>query len=348
MMGTVPLRKQELPISLNESEFIRAAVSDGMRVDGRGPYELRHITMQCGRTSTTGGHVELCLGDTRVLAVVSCEAIEPFPDRPTEGFFVFQVEFSPMASPLFEPGRPNDKLTADITRVIERGLKEGRAVDTESLCIVGGKRVWSLRVDCHVLSHAGNLVDACALATIGALLSYRRPDVTVDGEGEITIHPIDEREPVPLSIHHIPIAVSFADFGTSADDTGGIDSGGGGAAAEQQRLICDPSLKEELVMNGRITFTLNPHQELCVVQKSGGAPMMQQQILRCAHLASLKVEEMHTILQAALKAAEALRNSDQKRRRPGIGPPRAATNDDPNAIRAPRPSEGFSVGGGGS
>ena len=66
----------------------------------------------------------------------------------------------------------------------------------ESLCIASGKLVWSLRVDCHVLDHGGNIVDACALAAIAALLSYRRPDVTISGDGGIEIHPLEEREPV--------------------------------------------------------------------------------------------------------------------------------------------------------
>jgi hypothetical protein len=41
--------------------------------------------------------------------------------------------------------------------------------------------VWHLRVDVHVLDHAGNLVDACGLASLAALMAFRRPDVTVGG-----------------------------------------------------------------------------------------------------------------------------------------------------------------------
>jgi hypothetical protein len=40
------------------------------------------------------------------------------------------------------------------------GLKECRAVDCESLCIVAGEKVWAVRVDVHVLDHCGNLFDA--------------------------------------------------------------------------------------------------------------------------------------------------------------------------------------------
>ncbi len=54
----------------------------------------------------------MCVGVTpmcgllhRVLARVSCEVVQPRPQRPTEGQLFFNVEFSPMASPGFEIGR---------------------------------------------------------------------------------------------------------------------------------------------------------------------------------------------------------------------------------------------------
>jgi exosome complex RNA-binding protein Rrp42 (RNase PH superfamily) len=39
-----------------------------------------------------------------VYVVVRCEVVEPYADRPTEGFFIFNTEFSPMASPSVEVG----------------------------------------------------------------------------------------------------------------------------------------------------------------------------------------------------------------------------------------------------
>lgn len=41
----------------------------------------------------------------RVLAQVSCEVVQPKPNRPTEGQLFLNVELSPMASPAFESGR---------------------------------------------------------------------------------------------------------------------------------------------------------------------------------------------------------------------------------------------------
>ena len=38
-----------------------------------------------------------------------------------------------------------------------------------------------MRTDVRVLDDWGNLIDSCALATIAALLHFRRPDVTICG-----------------------------------------------------------------------------------------------------------------------------------------------------------------------
>ena len=71
---------------------------------------------------------------------MSCEVVRPRPQRPTEGELFFNVELSPMASPAFEVGRPSPVATR-IARMLERCLKESRAVDMESLCIIAGEKV---------------------------------------------------------------------------------------------------------------------------------------------------------------------------------------------------------------
>ena len=85
-------------------------------------------------------HYTLCC---RVFVCVSCHVIQPRPQRPTEGQLHFNVELSPMASPAFEIGRPSSVAT-EITRTLERCVKESRALDTESLCIIAGEKVKKL------------------------------------------------------------------------------------------------------------------------------------------------------------------------------------------------------------
>ena len=75
-----------------------------------------------------------------MLANVSCEVVRPRPPRPTEGELFFNIELSPMASPGFEVGRSSPVAT-EVARMLERCLKESRAVDMESLCIIAGEKV---------------------------------------------------------------------------------------------------------------------------------------------------------------------------------------------------------------
>lgn len=87
-----------------------------------------------------------------------------------------------------------------------------------SVCVHA--QVWSLSIDVHVLDNGGNLADACMLSTLAALLAFRRPDTEVAAGGggadseraHVTILSPSVREPVPLSLHHLPLAVSFAVF----------------------------------------------------------------------------------------------------------------------------------------
>jgi len=68
-----------------------------------------------------------------------------------------------------------------------------------------------VRVDVNVLNHEGNLVDAASVAALTALCHFRCPDVTITGE-ETIIHSPAERDPIPLSLHHYPVCVSYAVF----------------------------------------------------------------------------------------------------------------------------------------
>eukprot|EP01130_Rhizamoeba_saxonica_P016527 TRINITY_DN765_c0_g1_i3.p2 TRINITY_DN765_c0_g1~~TRINITY_DN765_c0_g1_i3.p2 ORF type:complete len:377 (-),score=102.55 TRINITY_DN765_c0_g1_i3:2002-3132(-) len=269
--------KRDDPISLNEQQFIKQAIAEQMRIDGRGLYDFRSLKITFGDSF---GKVQVQLGRTRILIVTSCEVVEPYPDRPTEGFFHFNINFSPMSSPIFDDSRP-DEYGVELGRIIERGLRESRAIDTEGLCIVANEKVWSIRLDIHIIDHCGNLIDCCSIGTITALHHFRRPDLTIQGEN-VTIHSADDREPVPLSIHHMPICVTFGIF-----DEGNI-------------LVVDPNWKEEKLMSGRITYTLNIHKELCGIQKAGGDSLSMQHILDAAKIAQVKVYELTKAIKQAI------------------------------------------------
>lgn len=70
----------------------------------------------------------------RVLAQVSCEIQQPKSTRPSEGVLNINLELNPMAAPHFEAGR-NSELSVQLNRLLEKCLKDSKAVDLESLCI---------------------------------------------------------------------------------------------------------------------------------------------------------------------------------------------------------------------
>ncbi|KAI9308376.1 ribosomal protein S5 domain 2-type protein [Cunninghamella echinulata] len=272
--------------SLNEGEFLLEALKQQIRIDGRGIYDVRSIEIKFG---SDYGQVEVQLGRTRISAIVTAEVVRPRNDKPTDGYLLFNTEISPMACATFEAGSRSEQEVM-ISRLIEKSLRRSRAIDTEGLCIVAGEKVWQIRVDLHFLDHDGNLVDCASIAAIAALLHFRRPDVTVIGE-EVTIHPIDQRNPVPLSVHHIPICVTFNFF----------DKG--------ELLVVDPTYLEEKLKEGDMTITMNIHKEICALSKSGGIPLEMDQVLRCSQIAQVRVTEITELIQKALEDDKASRQS---------------------------------------
>ncbi|CAI5508646.1 unnamed protein product [Closterium sp. Naga37s-1] len=199
------------------------------------------------------GTAEVQLGSTRVLASVSAALTLPFPDRPNEGSLAVFTELAPMADPRFVPGRPGED-AIELGRIIDRGLRESHAVDTESLCVVAGRAAWALRLDIRVMDNDGNLVDACCLAAVAALLAFRRPEVTVGGDDgmQVVVHSVEERDPIPLTVHNLPLAVTFAYFNDGND------------------VVMDPSYKEEAAQAGRCTVLVNAVGGVCNAHSGRG------------------------------------------------------------------------------
>ncbi|XP_030306579.1 exosome complex component RRP45 isoform X1 [Calypte anna] len=275
------------PLSNCERRFLLKAIEERKRLDGRQCYDYRNVRISFGADY---GCCIVELGKTRVLAQVSCELVTPKPNRPTEGILFFNLELSPMAAPGFEPGRQSE-LLVKLNRLIERCLRNSKCIDTESLCIVAGEKVWQIRLDLHLLNHDGNITDAAGMAGIAALCHFRRPEVSVQGD-EVTVYTPEERDPVPLSIHHMPVCVSFAFF------------------QQGTYLLVDPSEREESVMDGVLVIAMNKHQEICTIQSSGGIMLVKDQVLRCSKITAVKVAEITELIQKALE-------NDQKVRKEG-------------------------------
>ncbi|EHB13021.1 Exosome complex exonuclease RRP45 [Heterocephalus glaber] len=266
-----------------EHRFLLCAIEEKKQLDGRQTYDYRNIKISFG---TDYGCCIVELGKTRVLGQVSCELVAPKLNRATEGILFFNLELSQMAAPAFEPGRQSD-LLVKLNRLLERCLRNLKCTDTESLCAVAGEKVWQIRVDIHLLNHDGNITDAASIDAIVASCHFRRPDVSV--QGEVTLYTPEEHDPVALSIHHMPICVSFAFF------------------QQGTYLLVDPNEREECVMDGLLVIAMNKHREICTIQYSGGIMLLKDQVLRCSKITGVKVAEITELIQKTLENNQKIR-----------------------------------------
>lgn len=74
--------------------------------------------------------------------------------------------------------------------------------------------------------------------------------------------------------------------------------------SEDDFLVIDPSYREEYAMEGRITFALNAHGELCGVHKLGGAALTRDKTIRTAKHASTVATNLINTLNTTLEKAD--------------------------------------------
>ncbi|MDH5532011.1 MAG: exosome complex protein Rrp42 [Candidatus Bathyarchaeota archaeon] len=249
---------------------IAQLVSLGKRLDGRGLNDYRGIQLEVGVVGRAEGSARVRLGKTEVLVGTKIELGEPFPDVPNQGVLTVNAELVPLASPTFEPGPPRED-AIELARVVDRGVRESKAIALEELCVEPGKKVFIVFVDVYVLNHDGNLIDASALAALAALLNTKMFNYEVK-EGKIEVKPGYK----PLSVKNYPIAVTFAQI----DD----------------KLVVDPWLEEEQVMDARITITTDKDGKICALQKGGYGYFTTQQVLEAAKIAKEKAEELRKLV----------------------------------------------------
>jgi exosome complex component RRP42 len=245
---------------------IEQLIEKGKRLDARGLGDYRDIKVEQGVIEKAEGSARVFLGKTEVLVGVKVETGTPFPDTPNNGVLTVNAELVPLASPTFEPGPP-DENSIELARIVDRGIRESEAIDTEKLCIEAGKQVFVVFVDVYVLNHDGNLIDASALAAVAALMNTKMPNYEVKN-GEVVIK--QGYTQLPMKSH--PITVTLGKI--------------------NNKLIVDPWLEEEQVMDSRISMAFNDEGNICAIQKGGSGYFTQQQILEAMKLAQEKAAEL--------------------------------------------------------
>jgi exosome complex component RRP45 len=276
-------------------QLITAAVARNHRIDGRKRDEYRHLEIVFGKKY---GSVLVAIGNTRVLATVTAEIAEPKVTRPSEGMLRISVDLSPMASPFYETNRLMDE-SVEIARLLERSIREARSFDTESLCLISGKKAWSLEANVVVFNTEGNVIESCSVALIAALSHFRRKDVTVTtGTEELIIHEFDEKNPIPLTIFHYPFCTKFCFFGPE--------------------FVVDPLESEESACEGYIVVGANAYRELTTVHISGKSSTSRDSILKCCNRAIERTKRLTDYLKKAIEADKKKRSDPELQHETGF------------------------------
>ncbi|HUV61619.1 MAG TPA: exosome complex protein Rrp42 [Thermoplasmata archaeon] len=218
-------------------DHIVKLLSKGMRIDGRKFDEIRPITIEKNYIMSAEGSARVHLGNTDVIVGVKLIVGQPFGDTPNKGVLTTNAELIPLASETFESGPPG-RPAIELARVVDRGIREGQAVDMEKLCIEPEKEVWIMFVDIHALDYDGNLFDAANIAAMSALKSAIVPAKRAN-----------KGEDFPLPVRHEPISVTAVKIG--------------------EHILVDPTYDEEIVADARLTVTTNEKGDMCAMQKGG-------------------------------------------------------------------------------
>jgi len=229
-------------------DFIHKLAATERRVDGRDFNEFRKISIIPQFVGSAEGSARVKLGETEVLAGIKIQKGTPFPDTPDVGVMMTNIELIPMASPDFESGPPREP-AIELSRVVDRGIRESGCIDFKRLCIKEGEEVWLVFIDVHVLNFDGNLFDACELAAVTALNNSIVPASTLKDS---------EEEDFQLPMRHTPVSCTFVKLGKS--------------------VVLDPSLEEEELAATRLTITTDENGDIRAMQKGGSGSFSSDEI----------------------------------------------------------------------
>jgi len=255
-----------------DPQLIKEIVEKGKRLDNRRFEEYRNVTVEKNAISSAEGSARVRIGNTEVVAGVKFGVGTPFADTPDEGVLMVGTELVPLASPEFESGPPGEE-AIEISRVVDRAIRESKVIDFKRLCITPKEKVWMVYIDIDVLDDDGNLIDAASLAAAAALTSAKLPKL--DEEGAIDY---DQERTEALPMEGIPVSTTFVKIG--------------------DKILADPSLPEMSALDARLTVGTFEKDGvlLCSMQKGGAGGFSLEEVERIMELAERKGAELRALV----------------------------------------------------
>jgi exosome complex component RRP42 len=178
-----------------------------------------------------------------------------------------------MASPAFEEGPPRAD-AIELARVVDRCIREGKALDFKKLKISDSDKAWFAFIDIYVANYDGNLFDASALAALSALKKARVPKLEKNKE-EIKI--VKGEFEGSLEIERLPILTTSAKI--------------------LNQIVADPDLAEEKAMSARLSVATTEDNYISALQKGGAGYFSEEELCVIVDRAFQKAKEWRKFVQ---------------------------------------------------
>jgi exosome complex component RRP42 len=255
------------------SDKVENFLKEGKRLDKRAFDEYRKIEIETDISKNADGSSRVRLGGTEVVCGIKADLGEPYPDSPDEGAISVGMELLPLASPSYESGPPSEE-SIEIARVVDRGIRESKAMDFKKLCITEGEKVLMVFIDLYAMNDNGNMFDASSIASMAALLNARLPKVE---DGKIVKGEYDAKftELFKDLVKKKPLLSTFAKINGA--------------------IVLDPVLAEEKAMNARFSVATTEDDYLTAFQKGHGGSFSLAEIDNCLDVALKKSKEIRKL-----------------------------------------------------
>lgn len=252
-------------------EHMLNLMNKGFRLDGRKFDEYRKVEVEYGISSKSAeGSSRVKIGKTEVVAGVKLAVGEPYPDTPGEGTIVVNMELLPLSNPEFESGPPSIE-SVELSRVVDRAIREGKALDFKKLCIKDGELIWMVLIDIYPINDDGNLFDAAALAALAALKDAKFPKL----EGKKVNYKEGTNKKLPFE--KLPVSCTVIKIGN--------------------HFIVDPNYDEDKIVDARLTVGILEDGTVCSLQKGGDIGLSVDDIDKMVEIALKKTKELRKALK---------------------------------------------------
>lgn len=246
----------------------------GKRVDGRAFDASRELTLEFDMCKNAESSARIRLGETEVIAGIKMGVDKPYPDNPDEGAISCGAELLALAHSEYEAGPPSlDEI--EVARVVDRGIRESKAIDFTKLCIKEGESCWIAFMDFYAINSSGNLFDAGSIAGLAAFLTAKVPKL--DDKNKIIKHEFAGK----IELKRLPLLTTFVKVGG--------------------QILADPTYLEEKASEARFSVATTEDGFMSAMQKGPGSFTLEE-VNKMIDLGFKIADERRKKLLKAIKA----------------------------------------------